>query len=67
MRQLIIVVILSVLICFLFIGGMTLGSAAIGLSDVWSGIVGNSSDSTNYIITEVRLPRTITALIAGMA
>lgn len=49
-------------------GDLLLGTTSIPLDEVWRVIVG-SSDNANYvkIITELRLPKIIVAVLAGMA
>ena len=67
MRRSIIISILSICVILLFIAGLLLGSADISINDVIKGLSGNADKSINYIVGQVRLPRTLTALISGMA
>lgn len=52
----------------LFAGALVLGSVSIPLAEVWAVLLGGQSSTPAWetIITQVRLPRTITALIAGV-
>ena len=52
----------------LFVAEMLTGSAGISAGDVWKAVSGGSvSEQAKLIVTEIRLPRTLTALLAGMA
>ena len=52
----------------LFVAEMLTGSAGIGISDVWKALSGGDvSEQTRLIVTEIRLPKTLTAMLAGMA
>ena len=52
----------------LFVTEMLTGSAGISAGDVWKAVSGGSvSEQARLIVTEIRLPRTLTALLAGMA
>lgn len=60
---------LIALVCFLFVLDLALGSVRVPLSDVLSILVGEGSDSTAWenIILKIRLPRSVTAILAGGA
>ena len=61
-------VLLAVLSLMVAFGDLLLGTTSIPLSEVWAVIAG-SSENANYIkiITELRLPKIIVALLSGMA
>ena len=61
-------VLLAVLSLAVAFGDLLLGTTSIPLSEVWAVLVGNS-ENANYIkiITELRLPKIIVALLSGMA
>lgn len=61
----IVLALLSIVAAF---GDLLLGTTSIPLDEVWRVVVG-SSDNANYvkIITELRLPKIIVAVLAGMA
>lgn len=61
-------VLLAVLSLVVAFGDLLLGTTSIPLSEVWAVLVGNS-ENANYIkiITELRLPKIIVALLSGMA
>ncbi|MCH2488831.1 MAG: iron ABC transporter permease [Flavobacteriales bacterium] len=60
-------VILGLLLLLTFLANISLGSVAIPLPDVISGLFGGdaSKDAWNYIILDYRLPKAITAIVAG--
>jgi iron complex transport system permease protein len=47
--------------------GMTIGDVPTGLSDVLSGLFNGSDTGNAYIVRELRLPRALTGLLAGLA
>jgi len=58
----------AALICLIMIGiaaSLLVGPAPIDLSDAAAGLLGQSSEATNAIMREVRLPRSLGALIVG--
>ena len=61
-------VLLAVLSLVVAFGDLLLGTTSIPLSEVWAVLAGNS-ENANYIkiITELRLPKIIVALLSGMA
>ena len=61
-------VLLAVLSLAVAFGDLMLGTTSIPLSEVWTVLAG-SSENANYIkiITELRLPKIIVALLSGMA
>ena len=59
-------ILLSLLLLVLVCGNISLGSADIPALEVFNSIVGSSSKSSwQYIITNYRTPKAITAIIAG--
>ena len=61
---------LFVLLCLLLVGfvfiNISLGSVDIPIQEIFNSIIGTSSKSSwHYIITNYRLPKAITAIIAG--
>jgi iron complex transport system permease protein len=59
-------ILLSLLLLVLVCGNISLGSADIPALEVFNSIVGSSSKSSwQYIITNYRIPKAITAIIAG--
>lgn len=59
---------LIVLVGVAFIGDLFTGNASIPLSDAWAALIGSSGDAiVDEIIRNYRLPKAITAVIAGMA
>ena len=59
-------ILLSLLLLVLVCGNISLGSADIPALEVFNSIVGSSSkNSWQYIITNYRIPKAITAIIAG--
>lgn len=58
----------AVALAGLFVAEMLTGSAGIGISDVWKALSGGDvSEQARLIVTEIRLPKTLTAMLAGMA
>ncbi len=68
-RNILVSLLLLILLLFLFFTDILLGSVHIPFSEVLKIIGGNTSGNAtwNTIVTEFRLPRTVTALLAGMA
>jgi iron complex transport system permease protein len=59
---------ISVLLIVLFIADLFLGSVFISPSEVWAAISGNHADAvTNEIVMNFRLPKALTAVLAGAA
>ncbi|MBS3774229.1 MAG: iron ABC transporter permease [Bacteroidales bacterium] len=55
-----------VLIAFAIVG-ITLGSASIGLNDIFNVIFARGSEMQHQIIVNIRLPRVLSAILAGTA
>lgn len=57
------------IICLItvFLVSMNLGAANISIEDVWKGILTNSQEEKILIIREIRLPRSIVAMLVGVA
>ncbi len=68
-RNIFVSLLLLVLLLLLFFTDILLGSVHIPFSEAVKIIGGSTSDNEtwNIIVTEFRLPRTVTALLAGMA
>lgn len=67
-RNTILIVVLSVLTLLLFVADILTGSVGIGLREVWDGLTGSASDeSIRYIVMHFRIPKAVTALLAGAA
>lgn len=65
-RNTILITTLSVLTAILFLVDIITGSVGISLREVWAGMTGGSADdSTRYIVTYFRIPKAVTALLAG--
>lgn len=62
-------VVLAIALVALLVADLLLGTTEIPLADVWATLTGGvSSDATNsFIIRELRLPKVIVAVFAGMA
>ena len=60
--------ILTIGVVFLFVLNISLGSVSIPLTDVFKSLIGESAskETWNYIILNYRLPKAITAILAGM-
>jgi iron complex transport system permease protein len=58
---------LIILLLGLFTADLLLGSVKIPVSDIFLALRGKSSEIYNQIILEFRLPKAITAVVAGMA
>ncbi|RSD07982.1 FecCD family ABC transporter permease [Amycolatopsis eburnea] len=59
--------VLAVLAFALFCVGMTIGDVPLSVSDVLSAVFGGGDSGTAYIVGELRLPRALTGLLAGVA
>lgn len=56
------------LLAALFAADMMTGSAGIRAADVWKAMTGGDvPEQTRLIVMQIRLPKTVTALLAGMA
>lgn len=62
-------VVLAIALVALLVADLLLGTTEIPLADVWATLTGGvPSDATNsFIIRELRLPKVIVAIFAGMA
>ena len=66
--QKILFVLLSIALVALAIGDLAIGTTDIALSDVWAALVGGATtDEYRTIVCELRLPKVIVAIAAGMA
>ena len=66
-RLVLVSVVLAVVALVLFCVGMTIGDVPMSVSDVLSGLFGGSDSGNGYIVQELRLPRALTGLLAGLA
>jgi iron complex transport system permease protein len=67
LRLAVVSLVLAVLAFALFCVGMTIGDVPLGVSDVLSAVFGGGDSGTAYIVQELRLPRALTGLLAGLA
>ncbi|MBI9037666.1 MAG: iron ABC transporter permease [Bacteroidales bacterium] len=65
-KKLFIIISFLFLILFIFIG-ITFGSAKIAISDIFSALFGSSENTITQIIVNIRLPRVLSAVLAGIA
>lgn len=66
--QNILFVLLSIALVALAIGDLAIGTTDIALSDVWAALVGGATtDEYRTIVCELRLPKVVVAIAAGMA
>lgn len=56
---------LTVLLALLFLGEFFLGSVSIPLAEVWKAIRGEGDPVYSYVLLNYRLPKALTALLAG--
>ncbi|GAA3433637.1 FecCD family ABC transporter permease [Kutzneria kofuensis] len=66
-RLVVVCVVLAALAFLLCCLGMTIGDVPLGLSDVVPAVLGGGDSATAYIVQELRLPRALTGLLAGLA
>lgn len=65
----------SIVVCtLLFVATLALGAVSISvgdfplsLSEVWSTLLGGGTEQSEFIVTTLRLPRTLTAILTGAA
>ncbi|KDN17349.1 FecCD family ABC transporter permease [Amycolatopsis rifamycinica] len=67
LRPVAVSLVLAVLAFALFCVGMTIGDVPLSVSDVLSAVFGGGDSGTGYIVRELRLPRALTGLLAGLA
>ncbi|MEU4526134.1 iron chelate uptake ABC transporter family permease subunit [Amycolatopsis sp. NPDC024027] len=67
LRPVAVSLVLAVLAFALFCVGMTIGDVPLGVSDVLPAVFGGGDSGTGYIVRELRLPRALTGLLAGLA
>lgn len=66
--QNILFVLLSIALVALAIGDLAIGTTDIALSDVWAALTGGvTTDEYRTIVCELRLPKVVVAIAAGMA
>ncbi len=67
-RHTILFILLSLGMLFLFVLNISLGAVSIPFKDVFKSLIGESAskETWNYIILNYRLPKAITAILAGM-
>lgn len=66
-RMATVVVILLGLVLALFVVSMMLGSSFITPGAVIDGLLGRGSGSSNFVVRELRLPRSVAAIVIGLA
>ncbi|MDQ8182495.1 iron ABC transporter permease [Pelagicoccus sp. SDUM812005] len=59
--------VLGIGVLALFLANVCLGSATLSLGDVWGALTGKGSSISSQIVIDFRLPRALTALLAGAA
>lgn len=65
-RTIILFILISSLTVLLFVADIFIGSVRMSFADVWAALLGRAEDpSIQYIIHNFRLPKAITALLAG--
>ncbi len=58
----------SILLVLLFVADLLTGSAGIGPGDVWMALTGgDTEEGTRIIVNNIRLPKALTAMLAGIA
>ncbi len=60
-------VLLSLVLLTAALGSLTIGAYPIALRDLWDLVPGDGEASLRYVLLHIRLPRTLAALLAGMA
>ncbi|MBL7104745.1 MAG: iron ABC transporter permease [Bacteroidales bacterium] len=66
-RKIVFIIIITFLLLFFMVTGLVFGSVKISLSDIISAITGNGEQTHIQIITNIRLPRVLSAILAGAA
>jgi iron complex transport system permease protein len=66
-QRFIFMLIIAILLMLLLILGISMGAAKINLSDVFSALIKPAENNYFHIIFNIRLPRVLTAALAGMA
>lgn len=66
-RSTILFVLLALLTAILFVVNIAVGSVNIPLSEIWAAIMGEAKADIRAIVIEIRLVRTVMALVAGIA
>ncbi len=65
-RAIVVIVLLPYIMGILFVVDIFIGSANISIKTIFDFFLGNSNDNTLvYILTQVRIPRVITAVVVG--
>ncbi len=68
MRKRALFCILTVLLVILFAADIALGSVGLPLRDIWAAVTGGEcEETTRYITLNFRLPKAVTAVLAGMS
>ncbi|MBD3192799.1 MAG: iron chelate uptake ABC transporter family permease subunit [Candidatus Heimdallarchaeota archaeon] len=65
-KKVLFIVVSTILLLFFIVVGLTLGSADISLKEVFNTIFGQGTVITSQIIWKIRLPRVLSAVIAGI-
>lgn len=66
-KKILFIIIISVLLLLLIVVGISLGAAKINISDIFLSIFSSQENKYSQIILNIRLPRVLTAALAGMA
>ena len=62
-----VMVVLAAVVCALGIWSMNIGSSELAPADIVTGLFGLADTRTNAVVLNMRLPRVLTAIIAGIA
>ncbi|MDX6742250.1 FecCD family ABC transporter permease [Actinocorallia sp. A-T 12471] len=65
LREAGVVAVLLVVLAVLAVLGLALGKASVGPADAFAALFGKADTKTEFVIMELRLPRMVTALLAG--
>jgi iron complex transport system permease protein len=66
-KKILFIVIVTVLLLLFILLGISLGAARINISEVFSAFISPEKNNYSQIILNIRLPRVLTAALAGMA
>ncbi len=66
-RVLAVVLLLTGVLMALFVVSMMLGSSVLDPGEVMDGLLGRGAGSSNFVVRELRLPRSLAAVVIGLA
>lgn len=58
---------LALLVAVLLLVSLSIGSLALSPADIVAGLLGQAGDQVNSVVQRIRLPRVLTAVVAGIA